>query len=628
MTKKLKKKIIRVGIGALLFIAAVIVSKVANVYVGLAIFIAAYLVLAIDVLKNAAINISHGHIFDENFLMMVATFGAFFCKEYGEAVAVMLFYQVGECFQTYAVNKSRKSIKSLMSIRPDFARIEVDGEEKEVDPSEVNIGDIIIIKPGERVPLDGNIIEGRSAMDTAAITGESLPKEVGPGELVVSGWVNKSGVIKVSVTSNFSQSTVSKILELVEKASEKKAKAEQFITVFSRYYTPSVVGAAALLFIAGALITGDTLTWMYRAMTFLLISCPCALVISVPLSFFGGIGGAGKVGILIKGGNYMDTLSKIDTLVLDKTGTVTKGNFALKHIEPSKYFEDAHKGKAKETLLKITAIAESYSTHPIAASIVEAYSEKIDKKDVGEITEIAGKGICAEIGKDKVYVGNRKLMADVIVPQDEKETDTCLCGIDEGTIVYIAVNDRLAGHMHIVDEVKENASVSLAECKKAGIRKIVMLTGDNERTANAVCKAVGIDEYRANLTPMDKVKALEEIMGESGVNAVAFAGDGINDAPVLTRADIGIAMGAMGSDAAIEAADVVIMTDDLSKISKAKKIAAKTIRIVKENIVFALAIKLLVLVLAAFGIAHMGAAIFADVGVAFLAIMNALRALK
>ncbi|MBR5357372.1 MAG: heavy metal translocating P-type ATPase, partial [Lachnospiraceae bacterium] len=528
----------------------------------------------------------------------------------------------------YAVNKSRKSIKSLMSIRPDFARVEVNGEEKEVDPSEVNIGDIIIIKPGERVPLDGKIIDGRSAMDTAAITGESLPKEVGPGELVVSGWVNKSGVIRVSVTSNFSQSTVSKILELVEKASEKKAKAEQFITVFSRYYTPSVVGAAALLFIIGAIITGDTLTWMYRAMTFLLISCPCALVISVPLSFFGGIGGAGKVGILIKGGNYMDTLSKIDTLVLDKTGTVTKGNFALKHVEPSAFFVEKHKGKAKDTLLKLTAIAESYSTHPIAESIVEAYGEKIDKDNIGEITEVAGKGICAEIGKDKIYVGNRKLMADVIVPEDEKETDTCLCGIEEGTIVYIAINDRLAGHMHIVDEVKENASTSLAECKKAGIRKIVMLTGDNERTANAVCKAVGIDEYRANLTPMDKVKALEEIMSEEGVNTVAFAGDGINDAPVLTRADIGIAMGAMGSDAAIEAADVVIMTDDLSKISRAKKIAAKTIRIVKENIVFALAIKLLVLVLAAFGIAHMGAAIFADVGVAFLAIMNALRALK
>ena len=628
MTKKLKKKIIRVGIGAVLFIAAVILSKYVNLYVGLATFLAAYLVLAVDILKNAGINIAHGHVFDENFLMIVATIGAIFCKEYGEAVAVMLFYQIGECFQTYAVNRSRKSIQSLMSIRPDFARIEADGEEKEVDPSEVNIGDVIIIKPGERVPLDGNIIEGRSAMDTAAITGESLPKEVGPGELVVSGWVNKSGVIKVSVTSNFAQSTVSKILELVEQASEKKAKAEQFITVFSRYYTPSVVGAAALLFAIGAMITGDTLTWMYRAMTFLLISCPCALVISVPLSFFGGIGGAGKAGILIKGGNYMDTLSKIDTLVLDKTGTVTKGNFALKHVEPSKYFEDAHKGDAKETLLKMAAVAESYSTHPIAESIVEAYGEKIDKANVGEITEIAGKGICAEIGKDKVYVGNRKLMADVIVSEDEKEADTCLCGIDEGTMVYVAVNDRLAGHMHIVDEIKENAVSALAECKKAGIRKIVMLTGDNERTANAVCKAVGIDEYRANLTPMDKVSALEEIMNEAGVNAVAFAGDGINDAPVLTRADIGIAMGAMGSDAAIEAADVVIMTDDLSKISRAKKIAAKTIRIVKENIIFALLIKLLVLTLAAFGIAHMGAAIFADVGVAFLAIMNALRALK
>ncbi|MBR5993771.1 MAG: heavy metal translocating P-type ATPase [Lachnospiraceae bacterium] len=628
MTKKIKKMIIRIAIGAVLLAAGVLCTKLFGEWVGLAIYIAAYLVIGFDIVKNAFVNIAHGRVFDENFLMMIATVGAFACREYVEAVAVMLFYQIGECFQSYAVNKSRKSIRALMSIRPDFARVVRDGAEVEVDPTEVNIGETIIIKPGERVPLDGTIIEGASSIDTAAITGESMPRDVQAGDTVVSGCVNTSGVIKVSTTSNFAESTVSKVLTLVEEASSKKAKSEQFITVFARYYTPIVVISAVLLATVGTLVTGDFRTWIYRAMTFLLISCPCALVISIPLSFFGGIGGAGRKGILIKGGNYMDTLARVNTLVLDKTGTITKGNFALGEIEPSSYLQKEYGDGAEDELVRISALAESYSTHPIALSIIARYGREIDKSAVSEIKEIAGKGVSAEIEGKKISVGNKKLMLDVVEGADILELDSCSNVVAGGTLVYVAIGGRYAGHMHIVDEVKDNAAEALALCKKAGISDIVMLTGDNEKTAKAVADSVAIDKYLANLNPLDKVTSIETIMADEPGRVVAFVGDGINDAPVLSRADIGIAMGAMGSDAAIEAADVVIMTDDLAKLSEAKRIAIKTLRIVKENIVFALGIKLLILVLAAFGIANMWAAIFADVGVAFLAILNAMRALK
>lgn len=628
MTKKIKKKIVRIAIGAVLMVLGIIVSKLINEWVGLGVFIAAYVVIAYDVLKNAFVNIAHGRVFDENFLMMIATVGAFACREYIEAVAVILFYQVGECFQSYAVNKSRKSIRALMSIRPDFARVSRDGTEVEVDPSEVNIGEIIIIKPGERVPLDGEIVEGASSIDTAAITGESMPRDVQAGDKVVSGCVNTSGVIKVKTSSNFAESTVSKVLTLVEEASSKKAKSEQFITVFARYYTPIVVISAVALAVVGTLVTHDFRTWIYRAMTFLLISCPCALVISIPLSFFGGIGGAGKKGILIKGGNFMDTLSKVNTLVLDKTGTITKGNFALGRIEPSKYFSEKYGSDAEDRLIEAAAYSESYSTHPIALSIIGRYAKEIVKDKVENVTEVAGKGVRAVVNGVEIAVGNKKLMLDIVEGADILELDACADIDAGGTLVYVAEGARYAGHMHIVDEIKDNAAEALNSCRKAGIRNIVMLTGDNEKTAASVAKSVAIDNFYANLNPMDKVSSIEKIMADDPAGVVAFVGDGINDAPVLSRADIGIAMGAMGSDAAIEAADVVIMTDDLSKLSEAKKIAIKTLRIVKENIVFALGIKLLVLVLAAFGIANMWAAIFADVGVAFLAILNAMRALK
>ncbi len=628
MTKKIKKKIVRIAIGAVLMVLGIIVSKLINEWVGLGVFIAAYVVIAYDVLKNAFVNIAHGRVFDENFLMMIATVGAFACREYIEAVAVILFYQVGECFQSYAVNKSRKSIRALMSIRPDFARVSRDGAEVEVDPSEVNIGEIIIIKPGERVPLDGEIVEGASSIDTAAITGESMPRDVQAGDKVVSGCVNTSGVIKVKTSSNFAESTVSKVLTLVEEASSKKAKSEQFITVFARYYTPIVVISAVALAVVGTLVTHDFRTWIYRAMTFLLISCPCALVISIPLSFFGGIGGAGKKGILIKGGNFMDTLSKVNTLVLDKTGTITKGNFALGKIEPSKFFSEKYGNGAEDRLIEVAAYSESYSTHPIALSIIGRYAKEIVKDRVENVTEVAGKGVKAVVNGVEIAVGNKKLMLDIVEGTDILELDACADIDAGGTLVYVAEGARYAGHMHIVDEIKDNAAEALNSCRKAGIRNIVMLTGDNEKTAASVAKSVEVDDFYANLNPMDKVSSIEKIMADDPARVVAFVGDGINDAPVLSRADIGIAMGAMGSDAAIEAADVVIMTDDLAKLFEAKKIAIKTLRIVKENIVFALGIKLLVLVLAAFGIANMWAAIFADVGVAFLAILNAMRALK
>lgn len=643
MTKKLKKKIRRIIIGAAIAVPAYIVSLVTYEWIAVILFVAAYLVLAIDILKQAGVNIIHGRVFDENFLMTVATFGAFACREYVEAVAVILLYQIGEAFQSYAVNKSRKSVKALMSIRPDFARVIRDHEELEVDPYEVQIGEEIIIKPGERIALDGMVLDGNSSVDTSAITGESLPREVLPGDAVVSGCVNLSGVITVEVTSEFSKSTVSRVLELVEAASSKKSKSEQFITVFAKIYTPIVVGCALALVLLGTLCTKDFFTWLYRGMTFLLISCPCALVISIPLSFFGGIGGAGRKGILIKGGNYIDALAKIDTLVLDKTGTITKGNFAISDIEVSDYFASLYKENAPDVLLEAAALSESYSNHPIALSIIERYNKKISDRESGndikdfagkftqEVKEIAGKGVEAHIkgnDADHIYhVGNRKLMSDVLKSEDMINLENCRDTGGGNTIVYVAVDGYYAGHIHITDEIKEDTPKALSLCRKAGISNIIMLTGDNEATASVIASKVGVDRFLANLSPLDKVTAIEDILKEAK-GKVAFAGDGINDAPVIVRSDVGFAMGAMGSDAAIEAADVVIMTDELSKIPEAKRIALKTLRIVKENIVFALGIKIIVLILAAFGFTSMWAAIFADVGVAFLAIINAMRALK
>lgn len=628
MTKKLKRQIKRICIGAIAFLLGIVISRFVNEWIGLGLFLAAYLIIGWNVLKSAGVNIAHGHVFDENFLMIVATIGAIICKEYTEAVAVMLFFQIGECFQTYAVNKSRKSIKALMEIRPDFARVVRDGNEEEIDPSLVEIGETIIVKPGERIPLDGEVLEGVSSLDTAAITGESIPKDVKSGDMVVSGCVNTYGVLTVKVNATFGESTVSKVLALVEDASSKKAKAEQFITVFSRVYTPIIVCLALVLGAVGSIVTKDFFTWFYRAATFLLISCPCALVISIPLSFFGGIGGASRVGILIKGGNYIDSLAKIDILVCDKTGTITKGNFAIAKIETTEYFDNRFKDASKEKLIEAAAMSESYSTHPIGLSIIDKYGREIDKSRVSDVSEIAGKGVRAFVDGIVCHVGNKSLMAEVVDKADLVKLDECENEDVAGTIVYVAVDGRFAGHIHIVDEIKDDSKSAVKALRQNGIKKIVMLTGDNEITAKAVCEATGIDDYYSNLTPMDKVDVLEKIMSENSGSKVAFAGDGINDAPVLSRADIGIAMGAMGSDAAIEAADVVIMTDELSKISQAKSISGRTIRIVKENIVLALSVKFAVLIFAAFGIAHMGAAIFADVGVAFLAIMNAMRALK
>ncbi len=628
MTKKIKKNIIRIIISGILLGIAFILTERFGKWIGLIGFLLSYGVIAYDVIIDSVLTISHGHVFDENFLMMIATVGAFFCGEFSEGVAVMLFFQIGECFQTYAVNKSRKSIKALMNIRPDFARIISEDFEKEVDPEAVKTGDIILIKPGERIPLDGIVIEGTTTVDTSAITGESLPRDMAVNDTVVSGCVNLSGLIKVRVISEFANSTVSKVLSLVEDASSKKAKSEEFITIFARYYTPIIVGCAASLSIIGSIVTGDIKTWLYRAMTFLLISCPCALVISIPLSFFGGIGGASRHGILIKGGNYMDALAKINTLVLDKTGTITKGNFKVSLIECSDSFKENYKEKAEDKLLEIAAYAESFSTHPIALSIENAYKGPLYKEKISDVTEIAGKGVKALIDGTVYYVGNKKLMEDVLDATEMSETDLCNFKKSGGTLVFVAKDKHLLGHVHITDEIKPLAKEALENAKKSGIKKIIMLTGDNSETAKVVAEAVKVDEFRADLNPLDKVSEIEKLLNKEAGVTLAFVGDGINDAPVLARADIGIAMGAMGSDAAIEAADVVIMNDDLSKIPEAKGIAKKTLRIVKENIVFALGIKLLVLILAAFGIAHMGAAIFADVGVAFVCIINAMRALK
>lgn len=567
-----------------------------------------YLWIGYDVLKTAITNIFHGEIFDENFLMAIATVGAIAIGEYPEAVAVMLFYQVGEFFQDYAVAKSRKSISSLLAIRPDSANLIQNGEVKKVAPEAIKVGDRILIKPGEKVPLDGIVKEGNSMLDTSALTGESVPRSIHPEEQILSGFINQSGQLTVEVTTTFGESTVSKILDLVENASSKKAPAENFITSFARYYTPIVVGLAVLLAVVPPLVTGEPFyDWVYRALTFLVISCPCALVISVPLSFFGGIGGASKAGVLIKGSNYIETLANVETLVFDKTGTLTKGVFEVQTVETT---------MNKKEFLQYVASAEQSSSHPIAQSIVNYVDQPL--LAVSQLEEIAGFGLSVEIDGHHFLVGNEKLMANKNIPFQAVQ--------EIGTIVYVAMDGKFVGHLVIADELKDNVSEALAEAKSLGVKRTVMLTGDNRGIADAIGKKIGIDQVYSELLPEDKVTHLEEELQRE--TKTAFVGDGMNDAPVLARADIGIAMGGLGSDAAIEAADVVIMDDQPEKIPTAIRIARKTMGIVKQNIVFAIGVKVFVLVLGALGFATMYAAVFADVGVTVIAVLNAMRCLR
>ena len=610
----MKKRTIKIIISLILFIFAMVI-KFENEIINNIIFVISYLIVGFEILKKAIRNILRGKVFDENFLMSVATMGAFAIGEYPEAVAVMLFYQIGELFQSYAVDKSRKSIASLMDIRPDYANVYREGNIETANPEEVKIGETIVIKPGEKIPLDGKIIEGKTTLDTKALTGETLPKEVSEGDEVLSGCINLNGVIKIEVTKEFGESTVSKILDLVENASSKKSKSENFITKFAKYYTPIVVIIALILAIVPPLvIQGATFSdWIYRALSFLVVSCPCALVISIPLSFFGGIGGASKRGILIKGSNYLEALSNTEIAVFDKTGTLTKGVFEVQEVKPVDI--------SNEELLKIAAYAENYSNHPISKSIKQAYNKPIDENEIINSEELSGLGIVAKIGEKNVLVGNEKLM-------EEKQIEFEKCN-KIGTILYIAIDGKYAGYILIADKIKDDAKQTIEELKKNDIKQTIMLTGDKKEVGESVAKEVGIDKVYTELLPTDKVQKVEELLKtKSPKGKLAFVGDGINDAPVLTLADIGIAMGGLGADSAIEAADIVIMTDEPSKIIKAIKLSKKTMRIVKENIVFAIFIKILVLVLTAFGLSTMWEAVFADVGVSIIAIINALRALK
>lgn len=608
------KRLWQIIIGAAVLATAVLLS-LNNEWLQIALFIISYIIVGGDVVKRAVKNIFKGQVFDENFLMSIATIGAFFIGEYPEGVAVMLFYQVGELFQSYAVGKSRKSIASLMDIRPDYAIVKKGDELVKVDPDEVQIGDIIVIKAGEKIPLDGKVIKGSSMIDTSALTGESVPREVEVGSDILSGCININGVITAEVTKEFEESTVSKILDLVENASSKKSNSEQFITKFARYYTPVVVIIAVFLAIIPPLvIDGATFSdWIYRALAFLVVSCPCALVISIPLSFFGGIGGASKKGVLVKGSNYLEALAETEIVVFDKTGTLTKGVFNVQEIHPE--------GVSKEELLELTAHAESYSNHPISLSLKRAYSKEIDNGRISDVEEISGHGVIATVDGKKVMAGNIKLMKMMDIPYFKGELI--------GTIVHVAVNNKYIGYIVIADEVKEDSAQAIKELKAANIKQTVMLTGDNKSIGSKVAKELGLDKVYAELLPADKVEKLEELFSQkSKKGKLAFVGDGINDAPVLARADIGIAMGGLGSDAAIEAADVVIMTDEPSKIATTMKISKKTLKIAHQNIVFAIGIKIIVLILSAFGITTMWAAIFADVGVTIIAVLNAFRALN
>ncbi|MGD8401702.1 MAG: heavy metal translocating P-type ATPase [Bacillota bacterium] len=604
--------LIRIIVSAIIFAAALFVPV--KGYYRLLLFLIPYAVVGWDVLWKALRNIFRGQVFDENFLMSIASVGAFGLREYPEAVAVMLFYQVGELFQDYAVGKSRRSITALMDIRPDYANIETDGGLKQVDPEEVAVGDIIVIKAGERIPLDGVVLEGRSTVDTAALTGESLPREVAAGDSVLSGCINNNGLLRVRVDKEFSQSTVTKILELVENSSSKKAKMEHFVTRFARYYTPVVVSGALLLAVLPPLLfQGEWRDWLQRALIFLVISCPCALVISIPLSFFGGIGGASRCGILVKGSNYLEALAGTEIVVFDKTGTLTKGTFRVTAIHPEQF--------AEQSLLEMAALAESYSDHPISRSLKEAYAKSLDNTCVSDVEEIPGHGVRAHVAGKDVWVGNEKLM-------DRVGASWKRCR-HSGTIVHVAEADLYRGHIVIADEIREDSAAAIAGLKGHGIRTTVMLTGDAAAVGECVAQELGVDEMHALLLPADKVEKVEELLRrKSAKGKLVFVGDGINDAPVLSRADIGIAMGGLGSDVAIEAADIVLMDDRPSKIVTAIKISQKTLRIVMQNIVFALGVKLLVLLIGTLGLANMWEAVFADVGVAVIAIGNASRALQ
>lgn len=612
MTRRQKNLLFRIIATAVLFAAGSLLPLEGWAEMG--VFLVCYVIVGWDIVWKAITNIFSGQVFDENFLMTIATIGALILGEHSEGVAVMLFYQVGEWFQSYAVSKSRKSIASLMDIRPDYANVERDGKLVQVDPDEVMIGDTIVVKPGERVPLDGKIIKGTSALDTSALTGESMPRDVEPGMEVISGCINQTGILTIQTTKEFGESTVAKILDLVENASDKKGKTENFISRFARYYTPVVVFAAIALAILPPLITGQAFSiWIYRALTFLVISCPCALVISIPLSFFGGIGGSSKIGVLVKGSNYLEALAHAETVVFDKTGTLTKGSFAVSKILPV--------GMKEPQFLELAAYAEDYSNHPISLSIKKAYRKKIDSSRITDVKEIAGHGVQSIIDGKIVFAGNAKLM--------EKEHISYTPAATVGTVVYLACDGKYAGCIVIEDEIKADSPAAIKALKSVGVRKSVMLTGDADAVGRKVADRLGLDQAYTELLPADKVDRVEELLQQkSEKGTLVFVGDGINDAPVLARADVGIAMGGLGSDAAIEAADVVLMTDEPSKIAAVIRIARKTIRIANQNIVFALGVKFLVLILGALGYANMWAAVFADVGVSIIAILNAIRAMR
>lgn len=614
MSRKMSKQLIKIIISLLLVVISLLLKFDTELYSNI-LYVIAYIIVGYDIVLKAVRNIFKGKVFDENFLMTVATIGAFCIGEFPEAVAVMLFYQIGELFQSYAVDRSRKSVASLMDIRPDYANVYREDEIERVDPDEVNIGEIILVKPGEKIPLDGIVVDGESMLNTQALTGESVPRKVTVNDEVLSGCINNDGILKIKVSKEFEESTVSKILDLVENASSRKSKSENFISKFAKYYTPIVVIVSVALAVIPPLVIKEAVfsDWLYRALSFLVVSCPCALVISIPLSFFGGIGAASKIGVLIKGSNYLEALASAEIVVCDKTGTLTEGVFKVQKIKAIGYSDDE--------LLRYAAYAEGFSNHPISISLKQAYNKEINEKLVTETQEISGKGVLAKVDGKMVLVGNEKIMKEYNIKFQKSE--------ETGTIVYVAINDEFAGTILIADKIKEDSYKAVKLFKNNNVKKVVMLTGDRDNISESVANELNLDEYHAELLPQDKVSWVEKLMTQkSSGGKLIFVGDGINDAPVLALSDIGIAMGGLGSDAAIEAADVVIMTDEPSKIASSVQISKKTMRIVKQNIVFAIAVKIGVLILSAFGVSSMWEAVFADVGVSVLAIVNALRVLR
>ena len=614
MSRKMSKQLIKIIISLLLVVISLLLKFDTELYSNI-LYVIAYIIVGYDIVLKAVRNIFKGKVFDENFLMTVATIGAFCIGEFPEAVAVMLFYQIGELFQSYAVDRSRKSVASLMDIRPDYANVYREDEIERVDPDEVNIGEIILVKPGEKIPLDGIVVDGESMLNTQALTGESVPRKVTVNDEVLSGCINNDRILKIKVSKEFEESTVSKILDLVENASSRKSKSENFISKFAKYYTPIVVIVSVALAVIPPLVIKEALfsDWLYRALSFLVVSCPCALVISIPLSFFGGIGAASKIGVLIKGSNYLEALASAEIVVCDKTGTLTEGVFKVQKIKAIGYSDDE--------LLRYAAYAEGFSNHPISISLKQAYNKEINEKLVTETQEISGKGVLAKVDGKMVLVGNEKIMKEYNIKFQKSE--------ETGTIVYVAINDEFAGTILIADKIKEDSYKAVKLFKNNNVRKVVMLTGDRDNISESVANELNLDEYHAELLPQDKVSWVEKLMTQkSSGGKLIFVGDGINDAPVLALSDIGVAMGGLGSDAAIEAADVVIMTDEPSKIASSVQISKKTMRIVKQNIVFAIAVKIGVLILSAFGVSTMWEAVFADVGVSVLAIVNALRVLR